>query len=168
MKKIRTVLILPLLLLIILMNTLHVHAAETISSSVQTKSESTIVFFDDGSKLVISPVYEPEREMSIKGATTTITKSRDICCEDPNGNLEWKYTLTAVFSYDYGISSTCIDASFTQTIYSDQWIFSDGSATKSGNTAYGKGYYTKKDWFVEVNNVDIDVSLTCNSYGNVK
>lgn len=166
MKK--TILSAFVLSIALLTSNIPVHAAAQPHFVIQAGSEETVISFNDGSQLIISPIYESKNHINMKVITNTVTKSREVYFQDPNGNLEWKYTLTAVFSYNYGISSTCIDASFTQTIYSDQWIFSDGSATKSGNTAYGKGHYTKKDWFVEVKNIDIDISLTCDSYGNVK
>ena len=166
MKRIiLSVFILPIALLT---NVLSVHAVEEISFDAQTGSKASVVYFDDGSRLVISPVYESKDDSSIKTAANTVTKSREVYCEDSNGNLEWKYTLTATFSYNYGVSSTCTSSSYTQTIYDDKWSFSDGSATRSGNTAYGKGHYVKKEWFVVIKNVDIDISLSCDIYGNVK
>lgn len=166
MKKfILSVFILPIALLI---NALPVHAVEKISFDAQTESETSVVYFDDGSRLVISPVYETEDGSSIKTAANTVTKSREVYFEDSNGNLEWKYTLTATFSYNYGVSSTCTNASYTQTIYDNKWSFSDGSAQRSGNTAYGKGYYVKKELFVVIKDINIDISLSCDIYGNVK
>lgn len=165
MKKIiLSAFILPIALLI---NVLSVHADEKISIDAQEESEVSVVYFDDGSRLVISAIYETENSSSIKTAANTITRSRDIYCEDSNGNLEWKYTLTATFSYNYGVSSTCTSASYTQTIYDDKWSFSGGSAERSGNTAYGKGHYVKK-WLIVTKETDIDISLSCDIYGNVK
>ena len=141
MKKIiLSVFILPIALLT---NVLSVHAVGEISFAAQTESEVSVVYFDDGSRLIISPVYETKDDSSIKTAANTVTRSRDACYEDSNGNMEWKYTLTATFSYNYGVSSTCTNASYTQTIYDSKWSFSDGSAERSGNTAYGKGHYVK-------------------------
>ncbi len=101
----------------------------------------TIIDLEDGSRLIISAVYESENDSSAKAATNTVTKSREVYREDPAGNLEWKYTLTATFS--------------------------NGSASKSGNAAYGKGHYTKKALSIEIKNIDVDISLTCDVYGNV-
>lgn len=142
MKKIIiSAFILPIALLI---NAMSAQAVTEIPFDAQTESEESIVYFDDGSRLLISPIYETTGTSSIKTVANTITKSRDAYFADSNGKIEWKYTLTATFTYDYGVSSTCTSASYTQTIYDDQWSFSEGSATKSGNTAYGKGHYVKK------------------------
>lgn len=165
MKKIIfSVFILPIALLI---NALSVHAVEKISFDEPAGSESSVVYFDDGSRLVISPIYETKDSSSIKTAANTVTGSCDVYCEDSDGKMEWKYTLTATFSYSYGVSSTCTSASYTQTIYDDKWSFSDGSAERSGNTAYGKGHYVKK-WLILSKDIDIDISLSCDINGNVK
>lgn len=166
MKKfLLSVFILPIALLT---NVLSAHAVEEISFDAQAESESSVIYFDDGSRLVTSPIYEAKDSSSIKTAANTITRSCDVYFEDSNGNMEWKYTLTATFSYNYGVSSTCTNESYTQTIYDSKWSFSDGSAERSGNTAYGKGHYVKKEWFVVIKDVDIDISLSCDIYGNVK
>ena len=165
MKKIiLSVFILPSALLI---NTMSTHAIEEISFDAQSGSEASVVYFDDGSRLVISPIYETKDSSSIKTAANTVTRSCDAYYEDSDGNMEWKYTLTATFSYNYGVSSTCTSASYTQTIYDSKWSFSDGSAERSGNTAYGKGHYVKK-WLILSKDIDIDISLSGDIYGNVK
>ena len=156
--------ILPIALSI---NTMSAQAVTEIPFDAQTESEESIVYFDDGSRLVISPIYETTGASSIKTEANTITKSRDAYFADSNGKIEWKYTLTATFTYDYGVSSTCTSASYTQTIYDDQWSFSEGSATKSGNIAYGNGHYVKKRLFVVIKDVDVDLSFSCDIYDNV-
>ena len=163
-KMILSVFVLPIALLI---NALSVHAVEKIPYDAQAGSEASVVYFDDGSRLVISPVYETKDGSSIKTAANIVTRSREAYFEDSDGNMEWKYTLTATFSYNYGVSSTCTNASYTQTVYDNKWTFSDGSAERAGNTAYGKGHYVKK-WFFVTKETDIDISLSCDTYGNVK
>ena len=128
----------------------------------------SVIYLEDGRRIVISPVYEKKEGIFIgKTAANIVTKSRDAFCENSNGKIEWKYTLTATFTYEYGISAVCTSTSYIQSIYNNEWSFSDGSATSSENTAHGKGHYTKKVLFVESGNVDVDISLTCDVYGNV-
>ncbi len=166
MKKFMlSVIILPLALLI---NAISAQAAGNISFDAPAGLKESVVYLDDGSRLVISPVYEAKDYSSIKAAVNTVTAYREAYYEDSNGNLEWKYTLTATFSYNYGVSSTCTDASYTQSIYNDKWSFSDGSAGRSGNTAYGKGHYVKREWLVVIKECNIDISLSCDIFGNVK
>ena len=145
-----------------------VHAADFITHNGAEEADSTVIYLEDGGKIVISPVIECDAGNSIKAASNTITRSREAYYSNASGKKEWIYTLTATFSYEYGVSATCTNASYSQSIYDSNWTFSNGSATKSGNTAHGKGKYIKKELFVTTQNIDVDVSLTCDVYGNVK
>lgn len=123
---------------------------------------SKIVYLDDGGYLLISPVREVEA-----GNRTTITRARDVTHYDSDDEVEWKYTLTGTFTYTYGVSATCTNAYYTQTINDDSWTFSDGDATRTGATAHGVGTYVKKFWFITIQTINVDISLTCDIYGNV-
>ena len=87
--------------------------------------------------------------------------------EDSAGKVEWEYTLSAAFSYVSGSSSTCTSASYSKNIYDSSWSFSDGSATKSGNVATGKGKFVCKILFIPYKTYTIDLSITCDIYGKL-
>lgn len=128
----------------------------------------TTVYYEDGSILTISAVYNVIENESISRATSETTSgSRDAYFTDGNGDLEWKYTLSASFSYVPGVSSSCTSASYSNSTYDSSWSFSEGSATKSGSTAYGKGKYVKQILFVTVNTYNIDLSISCDVNGNL-
>lgn len=151
----------------LLFSSVSAYAAEKNPFDASETMEESIFYFDDGSRLIISPVYETDAGASIKTAANSVTKSRDARVEDSNGNLECIYTLTASFTYTYGVSSSCTSASYSKTIYDSAWTFSNGSAEKSGNTAYGKGQFTKKMLGITIKNYDVNISLSCDAYGNV-
>ena len=126
------------------------------------------------SRAVALPCHEPpvigiarKSAASARATTQTKTGSKDITATDSNGNVEWKYTLSATFSYVYGSSVSCTSSTYKNNIYDSSWTFSNGSATRSGNTAYGKGHYTKKVLFVTTKNYDVDISVSCDKYGNI-
>lgn len=132
---------------------------------VHSDDGTTTVYFTDGSRLYISAV---EKNSALyETASTTPEYHRTASYTSSDGVLQWEYTLYGTFSYVYGKSSTCIDASYTQTIYESDWTFSDGAAIKSGNTAIGNGNFKLKFFFVTVQTYEIDISLTCDVYGNV-
>ena len=165
MKKIiSSIITLSVLLLFI---STPVYAASSTPQNINVTADSSIIYLEDGGKIVISPAYKASSDCTEIAAVKTVTVSRDIYCDNDNGKKEWTYTLTASFSYEYGISSTCTDASYTQVINDTHWSFSDGSATRSGNTAYWKGTYIKKELSIVVKEVNIDISLSCDIYGNV-
>lgn len=146
---------------------LPAYASEAVPESVQNSDGFTVIYYDDGSCITISPVYVSESEVSARASTQTKTGSRDVTFTDTNGNVEWKYTLSATFSYVYGSSVSCTSSTYKNNIYDSSWTFSNGSATRSGNTAYGKGHYTKKVLFVTTKNYDVDISVSCDKYGNI-
>lgn len=126
------------------------------------------ITFEDGSRLVVSPVYRKEEAASTEAAENTITRFKDVDYVSSDGTLEWKYTLEGEFSYEYGVSSVCTRAGYFSTIYGDKWTFSNGSSYASGNTAHGEGNYKKKELFIVTRDVDVDITLTCDIYGNVE
>lgn len=101
--------------------------------SVQKSDDgTTTVYYDNGSILTISAVYNViEDKRTARATQKTISGSRDAYFTDGNGDLEWKYTLSASFSYVPGVSSSCTSASYSNSTYDSSWSFSDGSATKS-------------------------------------
>ena len=164
MKK----LIVPILLILAtVFSTLPVFAEETSPSVISTDDGYTITYFADGSSITVSPVRDSTEANHARATTQTINKSKDVTCKDSDGNIEWKYTLSATFTYEYGVSATCTKASYTKTINNSGWSFSDGSATKSGNVATGKGTFKFKVLFITTQTRNVNITLTCDKYGNV-
>lgn len=126
----------------------------------------SITYFSDGSSLTISPAMLGE-EQTISRAAQTTTVYKTATYKDSNGNVDWEFKLTATFSYEYGVSATCTNASYSKTINDSSWSFSNGSATKSGSIATGKGTFTHKVLFITTQTQNVTVTLTCDKYGNV-
>ena len=147
-------------LMLVLSSVIPVFAANSVSSTTPN-----IIYYNDGSYTTISDVYVTD---SIATRTSYLKfGSRKVTHYGSGDEIEWEYVLSATFSYEPGVSSTCIEASYDQTIYDDAWTFSNGSATKSGNTAYGAGLYIKKVLFINVLEEEIDIDITCDSNGNL-
>jgi len=133
---------------------------------ISNEDGSTVYLFSDGSKLTIGPIVVTEpREQYAERGIRYADLSADY--QDANGNREWLYTLSATFAFQYGISSSCLTASYSQTIYVNDWTFSNGSATHTGAVARGLGKFVRKLLFITLNDIDIDISMTCDMYGNV-
>lgn len=147
--------------------TLHVLAVEADPNASYRNDGYTIIQYDDGSILTILPIEVQENEVSTYASANTKTASRRAYFEDASGNLEWEYTLTATFSYVNGVSSSCTNAYYTHNIYGSSWSFSDGSATASGNTAIGKGKFVEKFLLITIKTYNVDISITCDTYGNL-
>lgn len=145
-----------------------VFATNDIAWNAQTDTE--VVYLDNGSYLTITLISQNSSPLSLTSSSSTSfvkTGSKVVDCRDKNGDLEWQYTLYSEFSVVEGTSATCTSATYTQTIYRDDWSFSNGNATKSGNTAYGVGTFKRKVLFITVDTVNIDISISCDVYGNL-
>lgn len=95
------------------------------------------------------------------------TANKKVTRYNSNGSIAWEYTLTGYFTFDAGVSSTCYNATYTQYINTSSWSFSNGATSFSGNTAYGTGTYKDKFWFIVVETVNINISISCDTYGNI-
>lgn len=134
------------------------------------KNATEIVYLDNGCYIITTLITQDISTLSLvsTGSTTfTRTGNKVVACYDKDGNLEWEYTLFAEFSVEEDVSATCTSATYTQTIYANDWSFSNGNATKSGNTAYGVGTFKRKVLFVTTNTSNIDISISCDVYGNL-
>lgn len=154
--------------LFVLALTPSVFAANDIELNDQNTTE--VLYLDNGSYITITLITQDVSTLSLastNSASFTKTGNKVVSCNDKNGNLEWEYTLFAEFSVVEGISATCTSATYTQTIYANDWSFSNGNATKSGNTAYGVGTFKRKVLFITTNTSNIDISISCDVYGNL-
>lgn len=138
--------------------------------TLDDQKSSEIIYLDNGSYITITFTTQEVSPFSL--ATTdsksfTKTGNRVATCYDKNNNLAWEYTLFAEFSVVEGVSATCTSATYTQTIYQNDWSFSNGNASKSGNTAYGVGTFKRKVLFITAETANIDLYISCDVYGNL-
>lgn len=157
LKRFATFLIVILLLALSLM---------PISATPSDDVTSEIIYLENGDYIEISPIRITENKTR---STTALTASgeRDVTYYDSNDEIEWQYVLTATFTYEPGVSATCTRATYSNTINDNNWTFSNGAATKSGNMAYGVGTYVKKILFITVETYDINIDIMCDTYGNL-
>lgn len=144
-------------------------AKENISILGTETASIEIIRQDDGGYIVIELVtVNNNSAFSTLSTTYTRTGSKTFTKYDSDDDLEWQYTLTGTFSVVSGVSATCTNATYTTNIEASKWSFSNGSATRSGNTAYGVGTFKYKLLgFIVTDTVDIDISITCNEYGTL-
>ncbi len=169
MKKVLACFLTVLFLLSSAVFTVSAEESDDVNISRIVKSEdgTTVTYFEDGSTLTLSSARRIESPVAPCATAETVSGNKVATFTDSSGNVEWKYTLTASFSYVKGSSSTCTNASYTKEIYESMWSFSNGSATRSGNSANGKGKFVYKILFITGKTCNIDLSITCDTYGNL-
>ncbi len=128
---------------------------------------SKVILYEDGTSLTITAPRIIATMSTPSKSLQTITAQIDTTFADSNGETEWIYTLTCTFSYEYGVSSVCTNASYTQTIYKGNWTFSNGATSISGNRGNGTGLFEKKFLFITVQSINVQLTLACDIYGNV-
>jgi len=170
MKKFFIICMFLLLSVIYIINPTRINAyTSNINEEKNIVSQETI-YYEDGSYVVII-LYENtntnKSDYSINSTIYEIAASRDVIRYNSNDTIAWKYTLTGYFRINPGLWSVCYNATYSYIINTFGWSFSNGSATCSEITAYGKGTFTDKFLFIVISTVVIDISVSCDPYGNL-
>ena len=102
-------------------------------------------------------------------SVTSYYKTGELEVEEYNVNdkLLWTYTLTGTFLIETGVSCISTNAAYSTIIYKNIQSFSNGSTTYASNYVIGYGVFTCKVLFIKVQIINIDVTLHCDSYGNL-
>lgn len=129
------------------------------ASEVNTYSEE-VVWFEDGSSLVITILVNNSRTSGTKSGTKQYTY------RDSNGDLSWIAQLNGTFTYN-GTTSTCTASSCNVTIYDSSWYNISKSASKSGNTATATVTMGLKVLGVTISKPTHNLTLTCDKDGNL-
>lgn len=150
MKRAASMLVLLLMISIILVP-MHGYAAEC---------DADAIYFDDGSRIVITlQILQPR-------ASGTKTASKTYSYVNGNGVEEWRAVLTGTFSYT-GTSAMCTSSSCNVTIYESAWYEISKMAGKSGGTATADLTMGLKYLGITTKKVPVKMTLTCDANGNL-
>lgn len=153
--------VLVILALVMVFTAIVPASAEDVQKERVLADGTVIINCDDGGYIIIYPA------VAVSSTRSSTTKSKTEKKFDSSGNTVWTYTLYGTFTYTYGVSATCTAASYSKNIFDSSWSFSNGSAMASGAKARGVGTFTKSWLFVTTDTVNVDLTLTCDKYGNV-
>lgn len=118
-----------------------------------------IVYYDDGSYMVIETTYIDTR------ATSTRVGYRTYTWYSAFNNEEWIATLSATFEYDK-TTAVCLSSNCDVEIIDTNWRLESKSASKSGATATAQVTMQHKLLGITINTETIDLSLTCSPNGD--
>ena len=125
-------------------------------------AENRVVYYDDGSYEVITITVDMKETRATGTKTGMITKDR----RNSDGELEWRASMKATFTYD-GSTSRCTSVdSPSVVIYDNTWSLDSKSCSKSGNTATGNITKAKK-LLLGSGKVPITLTLSCDKNGNL-
>lgn len=156
--------------LTMMMTFIPVFAEDESFITVINDDGSYITYYNDGSTLTVSNViydYQDDSDPAAISSKKTVSGKVETKYTDSNGKVDWIYILHGTFSYIPGVSSECTDASYEQEIYYNGWKFSEGSATKSGNSAFGNGKYELYYLFIIGKTYNVDLHMSCDVNGKI-
>lgn len=133
-------------------------ALTTQTVSAYTTSPEDVVYFDDGSYMMVTLLINESRSGNSKTASKTFTYY------DTFGVEQWAVTLYATFTYD-GTEYWTTDCSITAEILNDNWHLVSKSATMSGCGATGEFTMCKKALGITTKTVFDTITLSCSPYG---
>lgn len=123
-----------------------------------------IEYFNDGS-YIITRIYESLPVLNRDGTYNKTGTTKQVKYDDDT--LVWEYTLTGYFTINPGVSCVCYNSTYSTDIYSNYWSFHDPYNYYSANTAYGEGTFKKRILFIIISTIDINLSVSCDAYGNI-
>lgn len=123
-------------------------------------AEEEVIYFDDGSYIVITVESISTRASGTKSGSKTLKYTGS------DGELEWKAVLSGTFTYN-GTSATCTSSSCNVTIYASNWYEVSKTVTKSGNTASASVTMGRKVLGITVEKETYPLSLSCDKDGNL-
>lgn len=150
-KKIMQAISLTLILALVL--SFHAFAATA-------EDNDDIIYFDDGSYIVIEISSIDTRASSIKRGSKTYTyKGND-------GIEEWRAVLYGTFTYT-GSSATCTASSCSVSITDTDWYEVSKTVSKSGASAIVDLTMGRKLLGITVKKQAVNITLTCDANGNL-
>ena len=132
-------------------------------NNLELVSES-VEYYEDGSSIVIS-VYEETVQTRSNLYNRVGRKTHQY--RDADGNILWTFAVTGEFRVLEGASVTCISASCSTEIFHEAWVCTRKYAETSGSWAIAHGEFTQTLLGIVVGRESVEVSLTCDVYGNL-
>lgn len=132
-------------------------------NNLQLVSES-VEYYEDGSSLVIS-VYE--ETVQTRSNLYNRVGRKDYKYRDANGTVLWTFAVTGEFRVLEGASVTCISASCSAEVFHEAWVCTRKYAETSGSWAIANGEFERSLLGIVIDRDTVQVSLTCDVYGNL-
>ncbi len=141
--------------------TFALNDAQKQSSGYGTPTDYVIYFGDGSYSTAVLETYPPA------GDSRIVSGAKIYEYYDSEGVLQWTATLTGRFSYIPGESAVCTDSTFSIKPRSDIWSCDAKTSSPSGNKAVVNARVIQKFLFVTVKSVPVNLTITCDTNGNL-
>lgn len=132
-----------------------------------SKSNSTAMYIDNISNEYYA-IISIEEEIASNTTRTISTKTgkKTYTVYNNDSEVAAQFVLTGTYTYN-GNTSSCTGASYSTSVYDDNWKFTSASTSKLG--AVASGQFTVKHYSLSVNNQTVSktITLTCDAKGNL-
>lgn len=127
---------------------------------VDTEISKNIVYLEDGSYITVELAWIESRVANSRTGSKTYTHQAS------NGDINWKAVLRGTFSYT-GDSATCITSTCDVTITDTNWYEISKVVGRSGSSAICDLTMGRKLLGIKIDEVSVDIKLTCDANGNL-
>lgn len=121
-------------------------------------------FLSDGTRVVISIWEEP---VIARGAIFNKAGSKTATGYNELNQALYSFTVSGTFTVNTGVNASCINATWSHSIYHSNWSLDSASASAYANKAIGNATFVNSPQPGSVYTAPITVTLTCNEYGEL-
>ena len=164
MKRLKNIMCVLLVVMLLVPPVSGVWADNGCFAGEQTLVSESVEYYEDGSMLVTA-VYE----VTVLTRTSLYNKAGRKVYEyrEADGNILWAFAVNGEFRVIEGASVTCTSASCSTSIYNDAWRCTRKSAAPSGSQAVANGVFEKTLLGIVLSTENVNVTLSCDPYGNL-
>lgn len=130
-----------------------------------TLVSTTTEVLEDGS-YIVTEVYGSKTNENSRSNLYNTAGEKVVTKYSALNAVMWTYTLTAEFVVNEGVDVICSNAGYSYNIKDITWEFYDGEAMWRDNIARGVGTFECTILFIQAQVVNIDITLSCDVYGN--
>ena len=126
----------------------------------ESEDDELVEYLPDGG-YIVTEIFDIDTRAA-QSATKSFAKTK----YDENGNLDWRITLTATFTYD-GVTARCTATDLDVTIYDSSWYKISAYHNRGGANGYANVQLGRKHLGVTVEKPTYYLSLNCTPDGNI-
>lgn len=126
----------------------------------ESEDDELVEYLPDGG-YIVTEIFDIDTRAA-QSATKSFAKTK----YDENGNLDWKITLTATFTYD-GVTARCTATDLDVTIYDSSWYKISAYHSREAAQGYANVQLGRKVLGVTVEKPTYYLSLNCTPDGNI-
>ena len=126
----------------------------------ESEDDELVEYLPDGG-YIVTEIFDIDTRAA-QSATKSFAKTK----YDENGNLDWRITLTATFTYD-GVTARCTATDLDVTIYDSSWYQISAYHNRGAANGYANVQLGRKHLGVTVEKPTYYLSLNCTPDGNI-